>query len=430
MAYNPVNPNGQATMSNSEPVVIASNQSAIPVVGPLTDTQLRAAAVPVSGTFFQATQPVSLVSTPLPVGAATDGTDGTAPPVVLGGGTGIRGWLRSIYEKLTGTIAVTGTFWQATQPVSGPLTDTQLRATTVPISGTVTAVGPLTDTQLRATAVPVSAVTLPLPAGAATDAILTGGTAKSITRSATKGTTVAADVTSDATDVNTQALHVNLKGVHSVVPISDNAGSITVDAPVTTPVFIRLSDGTAAITTLPTSLATLPPLVAGTASIGSVVLTAETTKVIGTVNSAQLGVWNITNISGAISLPTGAATAANQQTNAITDAQLRATAVPIIGTVSTKGALTASAPLAVVVEITSAVVVAANINRKGLVVRNTSTSGQRISLGLSGAVAVLDSGITLYPQDSFSMGEYDFSTGAVTSIASAASGRLSVQEHS
>lgn len=35
-------------------------------------------------------------------------------------------------------------------PVSGPLTDTQLRASAVPVSG------PLTDTQLRATAVPVS----------------------------------------------------------------------------------------------------------------------------------------------------------------------------------------------------------------------------------------------------------------------------------
>lgn len=31
MAYNPSNPNGQATMANSEPVVIASDQTAIPV---------------------------------------------------------------------------------------------------------------------------------------------------------------------------------------------------------------------------------------------------------------------------------------------------------------------------------------------------------------------------------------------------------------
>jgi len=57
-------------------------------------------------------------------------------------------------------------------PVTGPLTDTQLRATAVPVSGTVTASGPLTDAQLRASAVPVSAASLPLPAGAATEATL------------------------------------------------------------------------------------------------------------------------------------------------------------------------------------------------------------------------------------------------------------------
>jgi len=62
-------------------------------------------------------------------------------------------------------------------PVTGPLTDAELRASAVPISGTVTASGPLTDTQLRASVVPVdgsgvtqpiSAVALPLPSGAAT----------------------------------------------------------------------------------------------------------------------------------------------------------------------------------------------------------------------------------------------------------------------
>lgn len=112
---------------------------------------------------------------------------------------------------------VTGTFWQATQPVSGtvtantglsqPLTDTQLRSTPVPISGSVTT-GGITDTQLRATAVPISgtvtantgltqpltdaqlraadvkvsldgemvaitAAVLPLPSGAATEATIT-----------------------------------------------------------------------------------------------------------------------------------------------------------------------------------------------------------------------------------------------------------------
>jgi len=60
---------------------------------------------------------------------------------------------------ITNPVAVTVTFWQATQPVSGPLTDTQLRATAVPVSGTF----------WQATQ-PVSAASLPLPSGAATSA--------------------------------------------------------------------------------------------------------------------------------------------------------------------------------------------------------------------------------------------------------------------
>lgn len=69
---------GQALMAASTPVVIASNQSAVPVSGtvtanagtgtfavsgPLTDTQLRASAVPVSA-----------ASLPLPTGASTETT--------------------------------------------------------------------------------------------------------------------------------------------------------------------------------------------------------------------------------------------------------------------------------------------------------------------------------------------------------------------
>lgn len=91
----------------------------------------------------------------------------------------------------SGDVAVTN--WPADQAVSGPLTDTELRATAVPVSGTFwpgsqPVSGPLTDTELRATDVkvsldgesvsvtgafypatqPVSASALPLPDGAAT----------------------------------------------------------------------------------------------------------------------------------------------------------------------------------------------------------------------------------------------------------------------
>lgn len=57
-------------------------------------------------------------------------------------------------------------------PVSGPLTDAQIRATALPVSG------PLTDAQIRASALPVSAASLPLPAGASTEATLSAVNAK------------------------------------------------------------------------------------------------------------------------------------------------------------------------------------------------------------------------------------------------------------
>jgi hypothetical protein len=129
----------------------------VPVSGPLTDAQLRAVAVPVSGTFFQATQPVSAASLPLPTGAATEATLGTrlsesdfdsktgslteAAPASDTASSGLNGRLQRIAQRLTSligllpaalvggrldvnigasgaTVPVSGTFFQATQPVS------------------------------------------------------------------------------------------------------------------------------------------------------------------------------------------------------------------------------------------------------------------------------------------------------------------------
>lgn len=101
------------TVLEGTPAVSVSNfPGSQAVTGPLTDAQLRAAAVPVSGSFFQATQPVS--------GPLTD-------------------------VQLRASAV----------PVSGPVTDAQLRAAALPVSG------PLTDTQLRASAVPVTDSRLP-----------------------------------------------------------------------------------------------------------------------------------------------------------------------------------------------------------------------------------------------------------------------------
>lgn len=77
-----------------------------------------------------------------------------------------------------------------TVTATGPLTDTQLRATPVPVSGTITATGPLTDSQLRATPVPV---TIPTPV-----AVTQGGNASAAVSRVTVSTTVATLKTSNS----------------------------------------------------------------------------------------------------------------------------------------------------------------------------------------------------------------------------------------
>lgn len=187
--------------------------------GSLTDTQLRATPLSVTGTFYQATQPISAASLPLPSGAATETTLAalnTKTPA-LGQAT-MANSSPVVIASNQGAVPVSGTFWQTTQPVSGPLTDTQLRASAVPVSGTfwqatqpvsgtfwqatqpvsiaatVAVSGPLTDTQLRASAVPVSLATLPaLTAGAAVIGAVTQSGSWTLTpptlTKATQGTT-------------------------------------------------------------------------------------------------------------------------------------------------------------------------------------------------------------------------------------------------
>ena len=113
----------------------------------LTDTQLRASAVPVSGTFWQstqpvsgtfwqATQPVSAVSLPLPTDASTSALQTTGN------------------SSLSSIDAKTPSLSSGRVPVESNL-----------VQG-------LTDTQLRASAVPVSLSSSPLPTGAATESTL------------------------------------------------------------------------------------------------------------------------------------------------------------------------------------------------------------------------------------------------------------------
>jgi len=118
--------------------------TALPVSGPLTDTQIRATALPVSGPLTD----TQIRATALPVSGPLTDTQIRATALPVSGpltDTQIRATALPVSGPLTDTqIRATAL------PVSGPLTDTQIRATALPVSG------PLTDTQIRATALPVS----------------------------------------------------------------------------------------------------------------------------------------------------------------------------------------------------------------------------------------------------------------------------------
>jgi hypothetical protein len=171
-------PFGAATAANqsAQTTILTNIDSNTPV--------LVGGRVPVDGSGV--TQPISAIALPLPTGAATESrqADGNASltsidsktPVLVGG---------QVPVLISASVPVTGPLTDAqlrfapvpvsvsgTAAVTGPLTDAQLRATPVPISGTVTAstglAQPLTDAQLRAAAIDVNVTSTVLAAGAAT----------------------------------------------------------------------------------------------------------------------------------------------------------------------------------------------------------------------------------------------------------------------
>lgn len=154
-----------------------------------------------------------------------------------------------------GSVSVTN--FPGTQPVSGPLTDTQLRANNVGVTG------PLTDTQLRASGVPVT--------GPATDTQLRATplpVSGTVTANAGTGTFA---VSGPLTDTQIRATPLPVSGTfwQATQPISGtvtaNAGTGTfavsgpaTDAqlratplPVSVPAAVRIGDGTDEATVLP-----------------------------------------------------------------------------------------------------------------------------------------------------------------------------------
>lgn len=77
-------------------------------------------------------------------GAYLDVSEANPLPVAVPSPLPVTGALTDTQLRAA-AVAVSGTFWQATQPVSGPLTDAQLRATAVPVSMATVPTHPVTQ---------------------------------------------------------------------------------------------------------------------------------------------------------------------------------------------------------------------------------------------------------------------------------------------
>ena len=129
----------------------------------------------VTGTFWQATQPVSAASLPLPAGAST----AALQPAINGDG-GSLAHVTNFPATQPVSIAsmpstpVTGTFFQATQPVSATALPLPAGASTAALQSAINADGGSQTHVMNFPATQaVSAASLPLPTGAATSTLQT-----------------------------------------------------------------------------------------------------------------------------------------------------------------------------------------------------------------------------------------------------------------
>lgn len=316
---------GQAAMAASLPVVIANNQSGIPVIG----------------TFFQPTQPVSAASLPLPSGASTEATLGTLltlagfqARIPILGQAAMAVSIPVTLANNQSAVPVSGTFFQATQPVSlagnQAVNVVQMGGTAISMNTGVRDAGtqrvtiatndsvPVTGTFFQPTQ-PISAASLPLPAGAATETTLgtmltlsgfqaripvlgqaamavsvpvtiaNNQSAFPVTGSGNFAITAAAlPLPTGATTEATLATLLTLADFQARIPangqaamaasipvvLASNHTTVTIggntSAGTPSPTTVLTVQGHGSGTAMPVSLSTLPALVAGTANIGDV----------------------------------------------------------------------------------------------------------------------------------------------------------------
>lgn len=407
---------GNASLSSID----AKLTNPLPVSGPLTDTQLRASPVPISGTVISnigTTGGLALESTQLTGNSSLSSIDTkltttnteigivteTAPASDTAS-SGLNGRLQRVAQRITSligivatettlaalsakfnslgqktsansapvvlasdqsSIPVTGTFFQATQPVSGTVTANQGTSPWVTsVTGSVTVTGALTDTQLRASPVPIS--------GTVTSNIgTTGGIALETTQ-------LSNGVSLSSIDTKLTTTNTEIGGLTETAPASDTASSGLNGR------LQRIAQRITSLIAIAATETTLAALSAKFGSLGQKTMAGSAPVVLASDQSALPITTARTNLVG-------------------------------------------STPISVSAGVASGTLIVTNASRDGLVVTNTSTLGV-ISLHLNNGTAVLGSGITLYPHDSWVMDEYTFTTAQINVIASLAATSVGVQE--
>lgn len=163
----------------------------------------------------------------------------------------------------------------------------------------------------------ISAATLPLPTGASTSALQTAGNATLVTINTTLGSPFQAGGSIGNTSfIATQATGTNLHTVVDNFPATQPiSGTVAVsNFPATQPVSgtVTANQGTSPWVSNITQFGS-SNVVTGTGASGAGI-PRVTVSNDSNILASQSGTWNITNISGTISLPTGASTSANQTT--------------------------------------------------------------------------------------------------------------------
>ena len=261
MAYNPLNPNGSATSANSQPVVIASDQGALPISSATLAT------------------------------AARQDTGNTS--------------VASIDTKLPSGLTVTANRLQVELPAGGSgLTDTELRATAVPVSGTVTANLSATDNAVLDT-IDTSTAAVNTKTPALGQALAASSTPVVLTAAQVTTLTPPAAITGFATSANQTTIIGHVDGIEGTLTTMDaDTGSIDTKTPA---LGQALAASSVPVVLTAAQITTLTPL--ATVAVTGVATLAEQqtqTTALQLIDNAISGAgFNITQL-GSAAVPVGA----------------------------------------------------------------------------------------------------------------------------